>query len=255
MKVIHKQYDNLMVEIYENRELMGKAAAEAVAAKICELQKEKDEVRIVFASAPSQKEFLEHLSRNPDIDWKKVVAFNQDEWVGVSLEEDHSFGKFIKEKLYDIVHPGKCYFINGMNDMEEECERFGKLLTEKKIDIICLGVGENGHIAFNEPHEADFNDPKILKTIKLDERCRIQEFNDFNFASIDDVPTHGVTVTIPTILSVENIYTIVPSKRKAEAIKNALEGEITENCPASVLRRANRATLFMDYDAASLLNL
>lgn len=135
MKVIHKQYGNLKVEIHENRDLMGKAAAQAVAAKICELQKEKDEVRVVFASAPSQKEFLKHLSENPDIDWKKVVAFNQDEWVGVSLEEDHSFGKFIKENLYDIVHPGKCYFINGMNEMEAECERFGKLLTEKKIDI------------------------------------------------------------------------------------------------------------------------
>lgn len=253
MNVLERKYDDLTVKQYENRDQMGYAAAEAVGAKICELQKQQDEVRVVFASAPSQSEFLHYLCRHEGIDWSRVTVMHQDEWVGVAVDQPHSFAGFLKRYLIDIVKPAKYYLIDSLNDAETECERYGKLLSEKGIDIICLGVGENGHTAFNEPHEADFNDPKIMKIIQIDERCRMQQFHDFGFKSMDDVPTHGITVTIPTIMAARNIYCMVPGERKAEAMHNVLEGEICERCPSSILRRAPQATLFMDADAASML--
>lgn len=253
MKVLERKCDELTVKQYENRDQMGKAAAEAVGAKICELLEQQDEVRIVFACAPSQDEFLYYLCRYEGIDWSRVVAMHQDEWVGVEIDQPHSFAGFLKKYLIDIVHPGKFHLINSLNDAEAECERYGNLLTEKGIDIICLGVGENGHTAFNEPHEADFNDPKIMKIIQIDERCRQQQFNDFDFETIDDVPTHGITITIPAIMAARNIYCMVPGIRKAEAVHNVLLGEICEQCPSSVLRRAPHATLFLDADSASML--
>lgn len=253
MNALERHYGKLLVKQYETRDQLGKAAAEEVGAKICALQKEQETVRIVFASAPSQSEFLKNLCEYEGIDWGRVVAFHQDEWLGVPTDRSYSFGGFIKRYLIDIVHPGQYHLIDSMNDPERECARYGGLLTEKPIDIICLGVGENGHTAFNEPHEADFNDPKIMKVIRLDERCRQQEFHDFGFETLEGVPTHGLTVTIPTIMRARYIYCMVPGERKAEAIHNVLLGEICEKCPSSILRTAENAILFVDRDSASML--
>jgi len=246
-----KMIDNLRVEVHPNRDEMGRAAAIAAAKALNAAIAEKGEARAVFASAASQSDFLRHLCQE-DIDWSKVTGFHQDEWVGVSMDKEYCFGWFIKKYLFDLVNPGTVHYLDGTAaDMEAECARYAELLTEKPVDLIVLGVGENGHIAFNEPHEADFNDPKVMKIMTLDEKCRIQQKNDFKFASMDDVPTNGVTVTIPFIMSVENVITVVPTVRKAEAIAEALTGQIWEKCPASILRQKEGAILYLDTDSAS----
>jgi glucosamine-6-phosphate deaminase len=251
---MEKQFDKLRVQVYQNRDEMGKAAASNVASQIRNILKEKGEVRIVFASAPSQLDFFKYLCQEPGIDWTKVTAFHQDEYMGASLEDDYSFAKFIKDHVADRVNLGKIFYMNGKNpDIEGECERYAKLISEKPIDIVCLGIGENGHIAFNEPHEADFNDPKLVKKISLDEKCRNQQYHDFGFASMDDVPRYAITMTIPAITGADYLYCIVPTDRKAEAVKAALTGPITEKCPASVLRTHDSAILFLDRDAAKLV--
>ena len=247
---IIKTVDSLQVEVYPNRDEMGKAAAETAAAVLNAAISKKGEARVVFASAVSQSDFLRHLSEMP-IDWTKVTAFHQDEWVGVAMDAEISFCRFMKHYLFDIVHPGTAHYIDGMADKDAECERYGKLLTEKPIDLFIVGIGENGHIAFNEPHEADFNDPKVMKVITLDEQCRIQQKNDFKFANIEDVPEYGITVTIPVILSAEHVLVVVPTARKAEAVAATLTGPISEQCPASILRHKTGAILYLDTDAAS----
>jgi len=243
--------DSLRVEVYPNRDEMGKAAAVVAADVINNAIAKNGESRVVFASAASQSDFLKHLS-GLKIDWSKVVGFHQDEWVGVSMDKEYCFGRFIKKHLFDIVNVGTAHYLDGMAvDIDLECDRYAKLLAEKPVDLIILGIGENGHIAFNEPHEADFNDPKAMKIITLDEKCRIQQKNDFGFSSIDEVPTNGITVTIPFIMAVKNVITIVPTMRKAEAVANTLGGPISEKCPASILRKKAGATLYLDEDSAS----
>jgi len=251
---VEKQFDKLKVQVYENRDEMGRAAAGSVAAKLRELLGAKEEVRMVFASAPSQSDFLKYLVQERDIDWSRVAVFHLDEYVGASLDDDYSFAKFIKDHVVDKVHPGKAFYLNGKNpDVEAECQRYAQLLSEKPIDIVCLGIGENGHIAFNEPHEADFDDPKLVKSVTLDEKCRAQQFHDFKFASMDDVPRYAITMTVPAIMAAGYLYCIVPTQRKAEAVKAALTGPITEKCPASILRTHDRAVLFLDKDAAGMV--
>lgn len=251
---MEKQFDKLRVQVYQNRDEMGKAAASSVAAKMREVIGQKGKVRIVFASAPSQSDFFKYLCEAPGIDWSKVTVFHQDEYMGASIEDEYSFARFIKEHVVDKVNPGKVFYMNGKNtDIQGECERYASLISQEPIDIVCLGIGENGHIAFNEPHEADFNDPKLVKEISLDEKCRSQQYHDFGFASMDDVPRYAITMTIPAITGADYLYCIVPTDRKAEAVKAALTGSITEKCPASVLRTHDSAILFLDKDAAKLV--
>ena len=250
MSEIVKTVGELRIVMLPDRKSLGAAAANAMGAKMKEIISAKGGVRVVFASAASQMEFLENLILYPGIDWSKVTAFHQDEWVGVSIDKPYNFANFIKRNLYDKVSPGVVHNIDAMADVDAECARYTALLKEQPIDIICLGVGENAHIAFNEPHEADFNDPLFMKCITLDERCRIQQKNDFGFDSIDDVPKQGITMTIPALMGCENIYVIVPGPRKAEAIGNSLTKEISEKYPASVLRTSSAATLFLDRDSA-----
>lgn len=251
---VEKQFGKLKVLVYENRDEMGRAAASRVGAKLRELLNTKDEVRIVFASAPSQSDFLKYLIQEPGIQWSRVKIFHLDEYVGASLEDDYSFAKFIKDYVADKVHPGEVFYLNGKNtDIESECERYARLISEKPIDIVCLGIGENGHIAFNDPHEADFQDPKTVKRVTLDEKCRAQQFHDFGFASMDDVPRYAITMTIPAIMAAQYIFCIVPTERKAEAVKAALTGPVTVECPASIIRTHDRAVLFLDKDAAGLV--
>jgi glucosamine-6-phosphate deaminase len=255
MEVRKLKYDKLNVEIYGDRHVMGSFAARRVAGKIRDTVAVKGKARVIFASAPSQREFLQALAMEEGIDWSRVVAFNQDEYAGVSLEAPYSFGKFLKEELYEKVNPGKVHYLNGAaEDLDQECRRYAALLSEDDIDIICLGIGENGHIAFNEPGEADFNDPKALKIITLDDKCRVQQFHDFVFKTMADVPEYGITITITVIMKGAHLYCIVPSARKAEVVREALLGPIIDRCPASVLRIHDSAVLFLDRDSANCLD-
>jgi glucosamine-6-phosphate deaminase len=246
--------EKLNVKICPNRMVMGKAAAQTVSAKMKEMLKKKETLFMVFASAPSQNEFLEELSKMPELDWKRVTAFHLDEYVGLPNTSPQSFGHFLRERLFEKVRPGEVYYLDGMAvDPEAECERYAALLRNRPLDIACIGIGENGHLAFNDPHVARFDDPKSVKGVELDLVSRQQQVNDGCFQDLAKVPSKAMTLTLPTILSAKFIYCFVPGPTKAEAVEKTLMGPITTDCPATILRKHDDATLFLDEDSAKLI--
>jgi glucosamine-6-phosphate deaminase len=246
------KYGEITAKVYKTKEEMGFAAA-IEAAKACnEVIKQKGKVVLCFSAAASQLDFIEGL-HHVDIDWSKVIAFHLDEYLGLPADHPANFKSWLKDKVEIPFRPGKMHYINGSApDIDEECERYKSLIKENPIDIGFVGIGENGHIAFNDPHVADFNDPKLIKVVELDEVCRNQQLNE-NFKSMDEVPVSAISLTIPTIMAFKKIISIVPEKRKAKAVKAALQGPISPTCPASILRTHHDATLFCDVDAISEL--
>src|SRR5690606_3408654 len=170
--------DKLKVQVYSSRSDMGRAAAASTAARMKQLLNEKDRIRMVFAAAPSQNEFLQALTEDKELDWSRVTAFHMDEYIGLAKDAPQRFSQFLKDSLFDKVKPGELHLIDGSNGDEEECRRYSELLKEAPIDIVCLGIGENGHIAFNDPPVANFEDPDLMKPVELDDACRQQQVND-----------------------------------------------------------------------------
>lgn len=251
--ILIDKIDELKLFVYTTRDDMGKNAANQVANCMKALLEKKDIIRMVFAAAPSQSEFLYTLTRLKDIPWDRVDAFHMDEYIGLEKNASQRFSNFLNVNLFDIVKPRKVNLLTpSMKDPELECERYTQLLEEGPIDIICLGIGENGHIAFNDPPVADFNDPRKVKIVELDQMCRQQQVNDGCFTSIEEVPTHAVTLTIPTMLSGENLFCIVPGKNKREAVKDTLIGDITTDCPASILRTHKNCNFYVDSNSFPL---
>ncbi|WP_282937352.1 glucosamine-6-phosphate deaminase [Paenibacillus sp. RC67] len=244
-----KTVDRLQVNIYENRTQLGTAAASHVANKMKELLDSKEHIRMVFAAAPSQNEFLQALKGTEGIDWSRVTVFHMDEYIGLAPEATQRFGTFLCERLFDAVNPGEVHLINSAGDIDEECRRYADLLGKAPIDIVCLGIGENGHIAFNDPPVADFNDPSLVKSVELDLPCRQQQVNDGCFGSLQDVPTHALTLTIPALVSGAHLYCMVPGKTKTAAIHRTLNGSISTECPSTILRQHSDCTLYLDTDA------
>jgi len=249
------QKDALQVQIYENRTEMGKAAAEELASKLKELLATRKNIRMIFASAPSQNEFFAHLAKiasSGKIDFSRITAFHLDEYIGLSADAPQGFGNFLQDKLFSKIQLGEVHFINSQAaDAEAECQRYAALINAAPIDIVCMGIGENAHIAFNDPPVADFNDPKLVKIVELDEMCRQQQVNDGCFATITDVPTHAITLTIPAIMRGEAIFCMVPGSTKANAVYNSLEKEVSTAYPASILRKKQGAVLYLDKDSSS----
>ncbi|CAM3590759.1 glucosamine-6-phosphate deaminase [Marinicrinis lubricantis] len=241
--------DQLKVGVFDSRESMGRAAGEEAATVIRELLHEKEQIRIIFAAAPSQNEFLETLAHAEGIDWERITAFHMDEYVGLPEDAPQRFGNFLKKRLFDKVKPGQVHYIDGNAGTDEECRRYAALLQEREIDIVCMGIGENGHIAFNDPPVADFRDLAVIKLVELEEVCRRQQVHDGCFMQLEDVPTHALTLTIPALLAGSRLFCIVPGKTKREAVKHTLLGPITEQCPASILRTHPSCTLYLDKDA------
>lgn len=237
--------DQLHVLVYTNRQEAGIAAAANVAERIMRLLEEKNEVRIIFAAAPSQDEMLAHLSQYC-IDWSRVTAFQMDEYVGLKLDDPRSFSNYLREHLFNIVRPGKVYIMDTTRNLAEESKRYARLLTEAPIDIICCGIGENGHIAFNEPGETDFSDSELVKLVSLDERSRLQQVRDGIFSSLEEVPTQALTITVPVFMSAHHVVGVVPGPSKREAIRRTLWGPVSPECPASILRTHRDAVLFLD---------
>lgn len=236
------------VKVYKTRKEMGEAAGKAVEAKIADVAAKQDEVRIVFAAAPSQNEVLAYLKESTAIPWHKVVAFHMDEYVGLPAGASQTFASYLKSHLFDGLALKERNFIDG-NNGETEAVRYAALIKEKPIDIVCLGIGENGHIAFNDPAVADFNDPEIMKEVKLDQVCRRQQVNDGCFESLNEVPTHALTLTIPAIMGGRYLYCAVPGKTKRKAVYETLNGPIDPACPASILKKHANCTLFLDQDS------
>ena len=209
---------------------------------------------MIFACAPSQDEFLAALVRKP-IAWGKVVVFHMDDYVGLRPENRQSFRHYLHEHLLaHIDTPRAVNFIHAEKDPLHECALYSKLLAEKPIDLVCTGIGENGHLAFNDPPVADFNDPRLIKVVELDAACRQQQVNDGCFPAFEAVPTHALTLTIPALVGGREISCIAPGERKAHAVRDALLGLISKECPASILRRHAHAILHLDPASASLLD-
>jgi glucosamine-6-phosphate deaminase len=250
LPIVFKQtVDSLKVNVYNDRRALGAAAGAEVAARIKQLLSVKHGIRIIFAAAPSQNEVLKYLSADESIDWSRITAFHMDEYNGLPLNAEQKFSRFLSERLFDQVKPGTVHLIDSSNESEEECRRYGELLLQAPIDIVCLGIGENGHIAFNDPPVADFNDPQVIKVVELDDACRQQQVNDGCFPSFEDVPTHALTLTIPALLSGSHLFCVVPGPTKRKAVERTLNGSISTECPSTILRKHPDCTLYVDRDS------
>lgn len=243
----------LPVRIYDTRRNMGEAAAADVAACIRELLAVKQEIYMIFAAAPSQNEFLAALAATPGIEWNRIHALHMDEYVGLPADAPQGFGNFLRAAIFDKVPFASVDYIGTESDPDETCRRYAALLQGIQVDIVCMGIGENGHIAFNDPPVADFNDPLTIKKVALDETCRLQQVHDGCFARIEEVPRYAVTLTVPTMFRARYIFCIVPAPTKANAVRATVCGPISEQCPASILRTHEHAILYTDSDSAALL--
>jgi len=244
----------LEVRIFPDREDMGKEAARNVSDTIQKLLEKRNEINMIFAAAPSQSNFLKELINDKRIQWEKINAFHMDEYIGLEKEAPQGFGNFLRDHIFSRVPFKSVHYINGRaEDPSAESERYARLLTQYPVDIVCLGIGENGHIAFNDPPVADFNDPKQVKVVGLDMACKQQQVNENLFAEVNLVPTHAITVTIPALLKAKYMYCMVPAKNKAEAVYRTLNDEISEKCPATILRKKKDVILYLDEDSATLL--
>lgn len=243
----------LQVQVFPSRMAMGRAAGKAIVDKINYLHQTKAILRIIFAAAPSQNEVLAYLVADKSIAWSRIDVFHMDEYIGLPAGAPQRFSSFLMDSLFSKVKPRNVNLIVELNGVETTCKEYAALLNSEPIDIVCLGIGENGHIAFNDPPVADFNDPETVKIVTLDDACRIQQVNDGCFPDFDAVPQHALTLTIPALMSGNYLFCVVPGKTKSQAIKNVLTGPITTAWPASILRQHLDCILFTDQDAYSLV--
>ena len=241
--------DKLSVRIFDSRESMGAAAASEAAACLRDILSKKEEVNVVFAAAPSQNEFLAALSKAEGIDWGRVSALHMDEYVGLPEDAPQGFGNFLRRAIFDKVPFKEVFYIGSQLPKEEAVARYDRILSERHIDIVFMGIGENGHIAFNDPHVADFDDPLRIKEVDLDLKCRTQQVHDGCFTTLEEVPEYALTLTCPVLFGADHLFCVVPAETKAEAARAMLRGPITETCPASILRRHEDATLYLDRDS------
>ena len=246
--------DRLTVKISDTRAEMGALAAAEIRKTMLALLAEREEIHMIFAAAPSQNEVLASLLTYTDIPWDRVRAFHMDEYIGLPHGDSRTFGYYLNEHVFGKLPFRSVNLIDGSaKDIDAERARYATLLKENPCDIVMMGIGENGHIAFNDPGVADFNDPEVIKVAELDLVCRTQQVHDGCFPTLDDVPTHALTLTCPTLMGAKYQFCVVPTTNKACAVKRMLTGEIDDECPATCLRRAEHATLYLDADSASLL--
>jgi glucosamine-6-phosphate deaminase len=248
------QKDKLIIKKYGSRGEMGEAEAAEVSGAIRQVLDSKEYIRMIFAAAPSQNEFLGALSRDKSIDFGRVTAFHMDEYVELPVDAPQGFGNFLRDRIFAKCPFREVHYLNSLaKDPEEECRRYSELLKKEPIDIVCMGIGENGHIAFNDPGVADFRDPKAVKVVALDPVCRQQQVNDGCFTGMNEVPTHALTLTVPVLFGCKQIFCIVPAKNKANAVYASLNNSISENCPASILRNHGNAILYVDRESGARL--
>lgn len=250
--------DRLAVEIHPDRAALGRAAGQAVAAHLRALLAKQGGARVIFACAPSQDEFLAALiaaSRSAELgfDWSRVTAFHMDDYVGFAADHPQSFRRYLRAHLLDHVAVGAFHPLPAERPPAVACAAYAALLAAAPIDLICLGIGENGHLAFNDPPVADFDDPALVKGVALDEACRRQQVNDGCFPTLPDVPTHALTLTLPVFRDARRLSVHVPGPRKAAAVRATLRDPRSTACPATLLRDHPDATLYVDEAAAAEL--
>ena len=241
------------IRVFGSKQELGRAAAEDATTLLREAVTRKGAARVIAATGASQFEFLEALTASPGVDWSKVVFFHLDEYVGLPASHPASFRRYLEGRIVSRVHPGAFHFIAGdAADLEAERRRVSALVRECRVDVAFVGIGENGHLAFNDP-PADFTTDEPYLIVSLDEACRRQQLGEGWFPSLADVPRLAVSMSVRQILKSEAILAMVPDARKANAVRDCLEGDVSPLHPASALRNHARATLYLDHDSAALL--
>jgi len=240
----------LEVQVYQTRSEMGLQAAALLKDTVNELLSTQSYINIIFAAAPSQNEFLAALIKH-EIDWSRINAFHMDEYVGLDAAAPQGFGNFLNQRLFNLVPFHSVHLMNGNAvNILEECTRYENLLIEYPPDIVCMGIGENGHLAFNDPPVADFNDLVNVKMVELEAPCRQQQVNDGCFETIEQVPTHALTLTIPILMKGRFVFCVVPGAAKSTAVYNTLNQNISEKFPSTIVRTHANAILFLDAQSA-----
>ncbi len=249
-----RRYGRLSVQVFDTAADLGTKAAEDLAAILRDAIARRGLASVVVATGNSQLEFMAAMRRRQDVEWGKVMVFHMDEYLGMSERHPASFRRYIRERLTDSVRPRVFFGIVGdTQDVAGELRRYTGLLKEYPPDGCVMGIGENGHLAFNDP-PADFETSETIHVVQLDEACRRQQVGEGHFAGLDDVPTQALSLTVPALMSARRLLVVVPEGRKAEAVKAALEGPVTPLCPASMLQRQSHARLYLDRESASLLD-
>lgn len=246
--------DALSVRVYDSENTMAQDVAQLAQDYLQNLLTQQESAAVLLATGNSQIKFLDALIAKGGVDWSKITLFHLDEYLGIDREHPASFRRYMRQRVESRVNPAIFHYIEGdaMQPLDE-CDRYSQLLQAQPIDLCCLGLGENGHLAFNEPSLASFNETRVIKLVKLDKTTRQQQVNEGHFSNLEAVPQYAFTLTIPTICTAKQIFCLAPEKRKASAVKNMLTGEISSAIPASALRQQTQATLFLDTDSASLL--
>jgi glucosamine-6-phosphate deaminase len=248
------EFGQAKVYCHPSVKAMARAVADRTAHVMRQAVAERGVAHVMFATGNSQLAFIDMLvAHTDDVPWSDTVVFHMDEYVGVGPDHPAGFQKWIRERIVDRTSPRAAYYVEGVGDPTEECARYSKLLADHPLDLCCLGIGENGHLAFNDPPVADFNDPLDVKVVELDGPCRQQQVNEGHFPDLVAVPTHAITVTIPALLRACEVFAIVPEARKAHPVLTALTGPISTSCPASALRTCDHAAIHLDPESARLL--
>ena len=246
--------ERLTVYVHPDSDTLGRAAADAAAETLRQAVSARGVAHAMFATGNSQLAFVDALvSATPGVPWPDVVVFHMDEYIGVGPNHPAGFQRWIRERIVDRVGPRAAHYLDGLADPAAECDRYSELLRTHPLDLCCLGIGENGHLAFNDPPVADFEDPLAVKVVELEAACRRQQVNEGHFPTVADVPREAVTVTIPALLRATSVLAIVPEARKAEPVRAALLGPLSTACPASFLRTQPQVALHLDPGSASAL--
>jgi glucosamine-6-phosphate deaminase len=246
--------DALTVHVYASQAELAQAAANIAHAQLQTALAARGSVAVILATGNSQIQFLDELVHLGGLDWSQITLFHMDEYLGIAADHPASFRRYLRERVESRVRPRAFHYLEGDSALPlDECGRYTRLLRAQPIDLCCLGIGENSHLAFNDPPVADFHDPRAVTIVKLDEACRRQQVGEGHFAGLEAVPQYALTLTIPMLCSARRMLCIAPEQRKARAVKATLQGPVSAACPASILRHQTHATLFLDPASASLL--
>jgi glucosamine-6-phosphate deaminase len=255
METKHFDVGSMKLEIHASKKAAGEAAAQSAAQALKQLDQSRNAIGVIFATGASQLETLHALTSLPNLPWKKIHGFHLDEYVGIDENHPASFRRYLRENLTERVHMAEFLEIDGSSpDSDRVRQDYVQQLREANPQVCLLGIGENGHLAFNDPAEADFDDPEAMKVVTLDAACRQQQLAEGWFATFEDVPKRALTLTIPTLFKVPKLIVSVPGRRKAEIVRRTLEDPISTACPATLLRTHPDVTIYLDEDSASALN-
>jgi glucosamine-6-phosphate deaminase len=246
--------ESLTVRLYRSAVDLAEDAAREVQTYLQQVIAAQGSARAILATGNSQLQFLDELIRLGGVDWSKITFFHMDEYLGISGDHTASFRRYMRERVEQKIKPKQFHYLEG-DALEpiNECERYAQLLQEKPIDLCCLGIGENGHLAFNDPPVANFKDPHLVKIVKLDDTCKMQQVKQGHFPNLETVPPYALTLTIPALCAAKKMVGLCPGKNKAQPLRDALKGPVSPACPASILRRQPQAVLLVDTESSSLL--